>query len=205
MITYEIQGINDLIRDLDDISKNQLPFGTAAALTRTAQDAQTAITNKTYETFIVRTGWPKPSTPFGIKIIPARKDTQQAVIYNVAPFMMLQETGGRKVTVTGRKYLAIPTSAVKRTKRELIARSNYPSALMQRGKGGFIARLGSGKLALIKRSGKGRTTLTVMYTLQPEARIKPAWGFEQTGIDTVDRVWKNNWYIEMGKAIAGAK
>jgi hypothetical protein len=199
--TYTIQGLNELITDLDDISRNQLPFGTAVALTRTAQDVQREIIAQLSRRFTIRTGWWRPGSAMGINMKIATKENQQATVWTAAPFMILQETGGTK-TPPG-QFLAMPTEQVRRRGGGgRIPAGQFPHALIASG-AAWVGKDRAGELVIFQRVGKRK--VIVPYILKPSAKIHPRFEMIQTGIDVIDARWKQNWYVEMGKAIQTAK
>jgi hypothetical protein len=146
----------------------QLPFATAVALTKTAQEAQKETIDTLDDKFTIRTGWAKPSNKFGIKIKPAKKTNLVAVVGTDADWLEKFETGKDKLP-RGRN-LAIPTGNVRRTKRDLIQKSQRPNAL--RSKRTFVLKTKSGNV-LFQRKFKGkRSQIIALYNLEKRARIR---------------------------------
>lgn len=186
--------------DLRKIAKN-IRFGTAVGLTRTAQDGQDASISSIEKTFTTRTNWYKKGNKFGVKIQAAKRDNLTAAVKTSAPWLPMHETGGTKRPKN--KFLAIPTTNVRRTKRQLIAPSQKPLAL--KSKRTFIINTSKGKI-LFQRKGKGRRgLLTALYAFEPKARIRK----QSTFYEPVDRVVKRkihgNIAREIQKALLTAK
>ena len=146
----------------------QLPFAIAKGLTQTAKDAQAAVIGELPQKFTVRGNWSKPSNKFGIKVKAATKTKQVAEIGTNADWLALHETAGIK-TPKGTN-IAIPTSNVRRTKRQIIQRSQRPRNL--RGKRDVVLQTRSGAV-LYQRKYKGkRSKLVPLYNLERRAKIR---------------------------------
>ncbi len=158
----------------------QVTFASAMTLTQVAQVAQTAVISDIESTFTVRNNWTKPSNKFGIKAIPATKTSLESGVATDADWLSLHETGGTK-TPKG-KELAIPTQNVRRTKKQLIQRSQRPRALL--GKRDVILRTRAGRVLFQRRGRKGQSRLVPLYNLEPRARIKK----QSTLVETTDRI-----------------
>lgn len=166
-------NIDKVIQHLNDISRKQLPFAYAKALTMTAQDVQKTVLETLPSTFTLRTGWWKPSNKYGFKVKAATKTNLQSEVYTIAPWMILQEEGGTQTP--RKKFLAIPTDQVKRTKRDLIRATQKPYAL----KRSFIVTTKTGQKLLLQR--KSKNTIQTMYVFEKKAEIKPVLHFYRTG------------------------
>lgn len=199
MLNIKVDGVQELIDSLDDLSRRELPFAVAKALTKTAQDVQAQVLADLPGKFTLRTGWSSPRTPFGFKIEKATKQSWTAKVYTKAPWMMLQEAGGIK-TAPG-KRLAIPfvfrsslkpgiVFGAKRTKRDLIQSKDKPRNL---GPGTFELKSKSGNVMLAQRTGKGkRSVLRILYALEPQANVKRRLFFGETAQAVVDTKWRGN-------------
>jgi hypothetical protein len=181
--------------------EKQVTFATAQALTQTAKDAQAAVIKSVESTFTVRNNWTKPSNKFGIKIIPATKDKLQSGVATDADWLILHETSGTK-TPEG-KSIAIPTENVRRTKRQLIQKSQRPGAL--RGKRDVVLRTKAGLVLYQRRGRKGATRLVALYRLEPRARIKQQSTVVAPTEKTVQAKLSNNFYQALQNAIATAR
>ncbi len=194
-----IEGLDKVLKNLNDIGKRQVPFAAAKALTVTAKDAQAEVLESLPKQFTLRTAWYKPSSPLGFKITPATKTKLQSEIYTRAPFMSLQETGGIK-TPKG-DMIAVPTSNVRRSKKDRILKNQRPSYLLHQAKRrGFIMKQG-----IWQRTGRGRGTLKLMYALIPKARINPRLHFYQTCGRIVSKRFKENFNKAFADAMRTAK
>jgi hypothetical protein len=211
MLSIKVNGMENVQRYMEALRQNQLPFAMAKALTKTAQDVQAKVIAGLPSQFTLRTKWYQPNTPYGFKIEKATKTNLSAKVYTKAPWMQLQETGGVK-QVPG-KRLAIPflekqgsrpgiAFGVKRTKRDLIMKSQKPQAL---GSKAFILKGKKGDL-LAMRTGRGkRSILRILYALEPKANIKARLYFAETAQQVVDQKWRPNFEEAIAYALRTSK
>jgi hypothetical protein len=211
MLSIKVNGLENVQRYMEALHQNQLPFAIAKALTKTAQDVQAKVIAGLPSQFTLRTKWYQPNTPYGFKVEKATKINLSAKVYTKAPWMQLQETGGIK-QVPG-KRLAIPflekqgsrpgiVFGVKRTKRDLIMKSQKPQAL---GSKAFILKGKKGDL-LAMRTGRGkRSILRILYGLEPKANIKARLHFAETAQQVVDQGWRRNFEEAIEYALRTAR
>lgn len=203
--------MKDVQRYLEALRKDEVPFAIAKALTKTAQDIQSKIIANLPGQFTLRTGWYKPNTPYGFRIQKATKSSLTAKVYTKAPWMQLQETGGIKQT--SGKRLAIPfiqkqgsrpgvVFGVKRTKRDLIMKSQKPQSL---GSKAFIVKGKKGDL-LATRTGRGKKSiLRILYGLEPKANVKARLHMAETAEQVVAQGWRNNFEEAIAFALKTSK
>jgi len=117
--------------------------------------------------------------------------------------MARQETGGRR-TPRASRHIAVPTSAVKRGGKGMIAKSERPNALKAR-PGVFLMRSKSGGGAGIVRQGKARLPLQFLYWLRAGVTIKPRFGFRNTTGSSVSRTFGDNFIAAIGEAMRTAR
>jgi hypothetical protein len=167
----------------------QTTFALASALTLVAKDIQTAtakgLDKQQGGAFEIRTNWNRPSNIFGVRIKPATKQKLEAWVGTaaewLAKFVEDNRPGSIVLKLPRGEFIAIPTSNVRRTKRDLIRAAQRPAAL--RGKRDVVLPLKSGKGFVLfqgkpssyrgeKRSGRGKGgRLVALYILVPFARI----------------------------------
>lgn len=165
-----------------DVAK-QVRFALAKSLTAVAKLGQAASISDIEATFTVRNGWDRPSNAMGVKALPATKTDLSAAVVTRAGWLIHHERGEDKVP-DGR-HLAIPSKNVRRTKRDIVQRSQRPKAL--RGKRDVVLPLKGGGLGLFQRRGRGRNSqLVFLYTLGRRARIPR----QPTVIETTVRVFE---------------
>ena len=141
----------------------------------TAKEIQTE-TIKTIEgTFTVRTNWNKPSNALGVRVKPATKQQLETWIGTAADFLekfVREPAGSIVLKIPQGEFLAIPTTNVRRTKRDIIRATQRPQKL--RGKRDFVLPMKSGKgFVLFQEQGRGINTKRVaLYILVPRAKIR---------------------------------
>src|SRR5258707_820967 len=113
-ITVAVKGTTQLDK--------QTTFALASSLTMVAKEAQAETVKEIRGTFTVRSNWDKPSNVFGIRIKGATKQNLVAIVGTAAYWLekFVQEPPGSIVIKLPQgEFLAIPTSNVRRTKRDL--------------------------------------------------------------------------------------
>jgi hypothetical protein len=223
MIKIEIKGLNETIKYLDDIAKKQLPFATAKALTMTAQDVQKKMIEVMPERFTVRSGWYR-SGPFAFKIKAATKSNLQAEVYTNAPWMSIQESGGEKMPLAGRKMIAIPTRGSRPNKKQLIPEHLRPAFLlhgqightqskskrkrlkwgkMRYASSAFIGKVKDDRLGIWMTEPSGK--LKLMYQLESMADVDARLMFKQTAKRIVDEKFNQNFGTAFKETMRSAK
>lgn len=155
--------------------EKQTVFALASSLTLTAKEIQTE-TIKTIEgSFTVRTNWDKPGNIFGVRIKPATKQNLESWVGTAAEWLekfIREPAGSFVVKLPKGEFLAIPTSNVRRTKRDLIRAMQRPRAL--RGKRDIVLPMKSGKgFVLFQEQGRGANVRRVaLYFLVRRAQIR---------------------------------
>jgi hypothetical protein len=147
----------------------QVTFALAATLTTLAKEAQTASIASIEGVFTVRNNWNKPSNAMGIKVLPATKDDLSSAVATRADWLIPHEEGEDKKPRRAGGQLAIPTSNVRRTKRDIIQKSQRPRALAGKA---FKLKTPNG-IVLARWQGRGKSRkLVILYRLKPHARIR---------------------------------
>jgi hypothetical protein len=167
-VTLDTKPVIAAVRGIAD---RQIPFATALALTRTAQDVQAEIRRQMPQRFTVRNAWIQK----GVIIRKATKQDLTALVIDRDDFMTLQETGGIKVP-RGRS-VAVP-QAVRVNKRGIVPRAQRPSAL--KGNPAVFRATIRGVDGLWQRTGRKGRGLKLLYAMKPSVPIKPRFGFFQT-------------------------
>lgn len=180
-----------LSRYLNAITRRQLPFATARATTKLAQEAQAAVRAGLPRHFTIRSAW----VPRGIRIQRAEKrdwPAVQAIVGSIDWFMELQETGATRTPQGSRQHLPVP-KAVRPTKETRVPRSKWPSALLRKGgrRRAFVGRirggLAAGQLAVLRRTSESSYPLEVLYLLETRTRGERRLKLESTVQDVVAR------------------
>lgn len=177
----------------------QMRFAMSKALNDTANDAQRAIQDSLSQRFTLR----RPD--FIRRTIKrerpndfATKDKLEAVV-RIDPtrdVLAKFEDGGTKTPTQG-KAIALPTEAVRRTKAQIIQKSQRPRALVAAGR----AFSKGGQLILKARRGVG-AALRVAYIFKASVRIPKRLAFVDTATRTVDRQWQQRAMDAVSRAIA---
>lgn len=156
---------------------NQSAFAIASALTRLGQEVKTAQVKATDDAFTIRNRW-NVQGPLAFKVQKAEKKDYPnsfAVVGTAAEFLekFIREPAGSIVIKTPRgEFLAIPTTNVRRTKRDIIRAMQRPRALRDKG-ASVVLPTRSGGLALFELRGRGKQRKLVrLYNLVKRAKIK---------------------------------
>jgi hypothetical protein len=176
--------INAATVDLSNLTRRQVPFATARALTSVAYDARDEVRRQLPKRFIIRRPW----VAKGIGVVRATKADLEATVFSRDRFMALQEEGGTKM---GKQAIPVGRLA-QRAKSEVIPRSQWPGRLMAR-KSVFY-RAGT----LFERRGKEIHTL---YLLGRQVKVRPRFGMEQTVHMVVMRELKRRFEEKMSAAL----
>jgi hypothetical protein len=176
----------------------QLPFAIARALTVTARDVQDEVRNNLAQRFTLRNNWVRQ----GIQIQRATKQNLEAMVFSRDAFMGLQEVGGAKSPLGN--YLAVPTSLVRRTPKDMIRKADRPKSLGNKAE--VIEFMGRKWLAL-KRSRKGRNKndLRLMYLLVPRADIEPRLKLRDDGLRVSQAVFQRRLQESLELALRTAR
>lgn len=172
----------------------QMRFAMSKALNTTATDAQRAIQDSLTAHFTLR----RPD--FIKRTIKRNKDdfaTKENLVASVRvdpdrDFLAKFEENSEKVPTHGRKVIAIPTEAVRRTKASIIASQDRPARIMatRNTEAGRAFIIGN---AMYRVLGRGkRAVLQRVYTLKPRVGIRQRLGFVETANAAVSRTWEQN-------------
>jgi hypothetical protein len=164
----------------------------ARALTRTAQDEQGDVRSDLPHRFTIRNTW----VSRGIRITPATKAKPEAIVGSLEPFMARQETGGQK-RARSAHHVAVPVKA-KRNKRDIIPKGQRPAAL--KGKPG-VFKIVTASAGIMRREGKQRYPLQILYWLKSGVTVRPRFGFQNTTADTVRKRFGLNFIASLSDAM----
>jgi hypothetical protein len=180
----------------------QVTFALAQTLTGVVKAAQGVVISDIENTFTVRNNWDKPGNAMGIKALPATKADLSAALVTRADWLIPHEDGEDKVPEG--KALAVPSKNVRRTKRDIIQRSQRPKAL--RGKRDVLLRLKGGGLGLFQRKGrKANSKLVFLYALTKRARIRKQATVVEPTVRVVEKNFDRLFYANLKKALRSAK
>jgi hypothetical protein len=203
-------NFDDIARTLDDVARTQVPFATALALTRTAQDIQGHLQGTLSDYFTTRGRWVERS----IRIDKATKATLTSRVGTLYEPMRAQAEGGTK-DGKGGGSVAVPIAA-RADESQKTAPSKWPGKLAQK-RDFFLAPFGNGVVGaasdgssgvgLFQRIGRRREKkrLKLWWLIEDEVKIEPRWPFEQLARETVEREVVTNFWSAMETALATAK
>lgn len=200
-LEMSVQGdVQQMIRHLDRVQRNQVPFVVASSLTRTAQEAQKHIQQAIPNRFNVTKKWWLKQQPTGIKITPATKQRWIAEVYTNAYFASLQEDGGTKTPFKGSR-IAVPSAQVKAAKQR---RSGGVREVAGRPRT-FFATTNTGKTGVYRRRTKKRYPIELLYTFTPTARIERRFGFVTLAQQSVERHFRRIFMEQLQRALRTAR
>lgn len=177
--------------------ERQFRFALSKTLNTIAKTGVEAVRSEAQSKFTIRTNWLKSAV--GPKVLPATKQDLSAAVAMRGGFLNLQEEGGIKLP--SGTFIAVPARGVRRTKRDLVQKSQKPLAL----KNAFIATTRSGRKAIFQRVGRGRSRrVRVMYFLIPRAEIEEKPTFTSTVPRVLERDFSNTLFREFRNALATA-
>jgi len=176
----------------------QFRFATAQALTKTAAEVQTGVKQAMPSRFTIRRSW----VIQGIRMDKATKDNLTATVYSRDKFMGLQEVGGPKSPL--RNYIAVPTRATKRTKTDMVRKSDRPKALGDKVE---VVEVNGNKFLALKKARKGRSgnELRLLYLLVPRPRIQERLGLRRDGHRIARQRFIPNLQAALARAVATAR
>lgn len=183
---------------LDDVSKRQLPFACARALTESARAAQQDVTRSLPAIF----DRPTPFTQRAIGIKAARKNDLTAMIFVKdiqAGYLRLEETGGVRLP-TGRA-LVLPVDVQRN------AYGNIPKGLLKRlkakGKTGVFVGTVKGVAGFWQRGPHG--SIRLLAAFRSKAVYRPRFDFRARVGAVVGRTFPTELAKQLAAAIASAR
>jgi hypothetical protein len=174
----------------------QLTFAAARALTKTAQQSQTASITAIRQTFTTRGTWYLPSGRFGIRITPATKERLEAAVKTAADWLIPHETGEDKVAQGG-GFLAVPLVGAGRprpTFRSKVRADLKPRALGGRG---VVIETRRGPVLFARQDRR----LVAFYGLERRARIRKRSTVIEPTIQTVAKNFGDNLAAAIAEAL----
>lgn len=150
-------------------------FALASSLTLTAKEIQTVTIKRIESSFTIRNNWDKPTNMLGIRIKPATKEKLEAWIGTAADFLekfVREPEGSIVLKLPQGNFIAIPTSNVRRTKKDIIRATQRPQRI--RGKRDLVLPMQSGRgFVLFQEQGRGvKRKLVALYLLVRRAKIR---------------------------------
>lgn len=184
--------------------RRQVPYAASKALNAVAAVAREEVQGALPDTFTLRSD----RIAKGIQTNRATKRNPVAEVGSLDEFMARQALGGVKKAKGA--TMAVPQVGRGRPRTTLAAKtppSKWPGAL--RAKGGkrkpFLVRSKSGKAALVRRRGKKRLPLVVLYMFADEVKIQARWPLEDQVAKVVGERWAKAAEDAMMEAIETAR
>lgn len=200
---------------LDAFGKNQMPFAYQVAINDTAKDVRGQIIERSWPSDVnVRNKrfMQAALTPISKRNpdVFATKKNLRAIVGNTRPKMerdyLQRLTKGGVKTPRGR-HLAIPSNqnTLQRTAGGAVRKADRPRQLLNR-KNVFIQKLiKSGDMAIMRRVGKDRYPVQMLYLLEPSGQIKKQFSFYEDANATARRAFGRNFQRAFKRAKATAK
>ena len=184
----------------------QAPFAVSLALNKVGNHAQSAVRDGIKRTYTLR------REQFVLNTVKINREdratkTKLDTTVRIDPernILAKFEDGGLKQARGGR-HIAIPTTNVRRTKTDVVQRSQRPRTLLDSkaaGKGkvfktpaGIFRRIGS----------RGASVVRALYLLRDVVRIRPTLNFKRNATDAVQRTWRDEMTAAFIKAEQSAR
>lgn len=190
--TIDIRSdINKIARYMNNLEKKQLSYAISLSLNKIALLSQSAICKRIPIIFNNSRKWWDKHQRTGIKVAFSSKYGLVSSVYTMAHFAVIQEEGGVKLPYHS-SMIAVPTDNIPKRQR----RSN---ALRELQGNKNVFKLGK---SIYHRISSKR--LERLYSLTPEAKIKPRLGFKATAINvfnkSFDRVFTDSFNFALDTA-----
>ena len=195
-------SVSDNVNALLSLDK-QIVFAAAKSLTQVAKESQKAVIDGIQGDFTIRSDWYLPSRKYGIRIKTATKQDLSAEVKSSADWLAAQELGQTHTPRGGRQEIAVPTSAIQPTGREVIRRPLRPRGSKNRK--AFIITSHRGNRLLVKRVGPRPQDIIVLYVLERSAPRKKKTPMTTAVKRTVEQRFGSIFNRNLKDAIATAK
>lgn len=189
---------------LGDFVGKQLPFATATALTRVAQDSREEVVRAMPQHFKIRSKRVLKT----VRIQPADKRDwphPQAKVGILDQFMAIHVLGGQKTPQKGAAHIAVPTSLVRRRPSGSILPGYKPRALRDRPDVfttpvSIVKRLERARGPLKNLGGVGR-----FFSLVTSATIQATWPMPREVERTAGATYEQHFRRELEAAVRSAR
>lgn len=193
--------VPEMTKHLDTLQRKQIPFATALALTRTAQDAREAVREVMPKRFTIR----KPYVVRGVAIQKATKKRLRAIVFHRDKYMADQEYGGQRYPQ--RRFHVIPLG-IRKHKKQNISKAKLPSRVKLKPTVSLVDSIKNKRDKLIlQRVGRGKNVgrKTLYLLKRGRQKIKPRFGMDRTVRTTVRRRFTKNFGRAIAKALRTAR
>lgn len=198
MKVYVKTNAGELVRYLRELEQREIPFAMSVALNRTAVRIRDRVRAELPRRYTIR----KPGVLRGWQVRASSKrqwPRLRAVVGSRDYFWTLHATGGIKRPARG--SVAIPTRAVRRTKRGAIGKAQRPGALIAKGR----ARVDQDAGAIRATKTTKRRPLSLLYLLRRQVRIPKTLPLEEIAREEVARRLPREFRRAMSEAIKSSR
>lgn len=226
-LDIKLDGLEMAVEKLRLYADKQVPYATALALTRTAQDCQKALKSELGKHFTMRERGPHgPAAGIRVRAAKKRDLDSGAAVGSIDPYMAMQARGGTKRARA--KTMGVPLVGGARAKKtSKVMQNKWPSRLLAdytpppKGRGYsrpgadkrlFIAPIKGGpQVGIYKRrrratwKGGKRTPIQLMYAFRSRVRVPRRWPMDDTVKRTVRQMWRVNAYNAILEAMESSK
>lgn len=196
----------EIRRAFGEIARRQVPFATAKALTLTARDAKDDMRKALRERFTLRNTWTERGV-LSTKALKRDWPRTHATVYvdQKRAYLADHERGRRRRTRSGHRF-AIPTRAIRRTKRGKVSKAKWPGRVLARPTVFLFRDPGLGGKGSIRQRTTRRQRLAILYWLRRTVRIKGGTlRFRETVTKAARRHYARHFPRELEMAIRTAK
>lgn len=186
-LAVQIQGVDELVRNLTGLGTKKIPVFVALSLTTIADKVQDALIAHTRLRLTVRGRWLVKGYKYGINRYRATKNNLTAEVWTQAPWLLEQEAG-QPISPEKSERFAVPFSAVRssRLSTQVVPRRLRPRRLKRT----FLIKTKAGEEILFRRKGRGsRSFIFPVYHLQRQTRIPQRLALVETARHYLDRRW----------------
>lgn len=206
----EVQGIPNIDRALEMMEKfgSQIDFANSKAINLLAEDVRDFTVNTLLPgKLTLRKPWWKPRTRFGVNVQYSNKKNLQGKVFSRAPWLDLQEEGGRKTYAKVQKgkstpLVLIPRKDLRQKESRLIPSKLSPKKLLGKMKKKRVFWIGDN---LWMRTGKEDRAIEPLFFGKTETQVKATLGFVSSAKGIVAKNYDKRWGQALAFAMATAK
>jgi hypothetical protein len=200
MSAIETKGFDKAFDLLTKTLPKQTAFATSRTINQCLERAQKFTTTSLISKHqTIRTEWLKPGRKFGFNSRFSNRSNLEGRMGTRAEWEGLQEEGGTKTPKN--KFISVPINA-RPSATSIIPRRLRAKALKRGGKSFIIMSKAGQRLLLIRED---RKTVKVMYSFQPQARVKPTLDFVKENTKLVDELFPALFALNFAQAMASAR
>lgn len=187
------------------IRKQQLPFATAVALTKSGNHVARESGAAIGDHFTVRKKMLRRSL---VSTRANKKDWPkvQAIVHlkEWAEFMADHVTGETRRPQGGASRMAVPTSLVKRTRSGKVYKTHSPRHLRDK-KGTTVTGINGTTVIKIRRGPRAKKRAGIFWTLHSRVKIKADWPVEDDASKSFSRHYRREFQVALDAAVRSAR